>query len=154
MFLRSRGYLYIYALIILSSFTFIHCSEDDPVVPAEGHFEAVGVYLHTSGIKVASILRGVTNDTLFVSVNDTTDHFSVQFYNEDEEIVDPPNDNDKILAWQIDDDDLAIGWQHPGEEGGYEFHLIGKQTGETAIELFIQHAGHNDFRSGKIPIFG
>ena len=43
-------------------------------------------------------------------------------------------------------------WQHPGEEGGYEFHLRGKKSGETTIEFKVNHDGHADFTSGDVKI--
>ena len=143
-------------LFVLFSFVgvlfYSGCSDDDPVAPAEDHFEAIGVYLSTSGIKVASILRGVTSDTLVAPAGGLSDHLEVQFYNEDEEIIDPPTSSDHSLAFEIGDTSIAGIFQHEGEEGGYEFHLRGKKAGVTYIELFIMHEDHSDFRSGEIPV--
>jgi hypothetical protein len=127
------------------------CSEDDPLPPAEEHFEAIGVYLTASGIEIVSILRGVTDDTLTVPDGALGDGIDVKFYNENEQIINPPT-GEQTLAFEIEDTSIVSVFQHPGEEGGFEFHLRGKQTGTTHIELFVMHEGHSDFRSGKIPV--
>lgn len=141
---------YIPAILMLLLFT--ACSEDDPVTPQEEHFEAIGVVLTTSGIKMASILRGETDDTLYAQVDDISDHLEVQFYNEDEQIVEAPDDDDKTLSWEIGDMDILEVHQDDGHDGEFEFHLKGLSPGTTTLELFIMHAGHADFRSGKIPV--
>ncbi|MFO7447212.1 MAG: hypothetical protein R6W90_12660 [Ignavibacteriaceae bacterium] len=140
-------------IFVIGIFIYSGCSEDsDPLPPSVDHFKAIGVYLSNSGIKAASILRGVTSDTLVAQAGVTGDHLEVQFYNDDEEIVDPPSDPDHTLSFEVGDTTIAGVYQHPGEEGGYEFHLTGKKAGITYIELFILHEGHWDYRSGKIPL--
>lgn len=126
------------------------CNEDDPI-PAEEHFEAIGVYLHDSGIEIASILRGVTDDTLVAPAGGLSGSLNVQFYNENEEIINPPTGG-QTLGFEVGDTSIAGIFQHPGEEGGFEFHLRGKQAGVTYVELFVLHEGHSDFRSGQIPV--
>jgi hypothetical protein len=127
------------------------CTEDDPVIPQEEHFEAIGVYLSTSGIEVLSILRGVTNDTLVVQADSLGDGLVVQFYNEAEQIIDPPTGG-QTLGFEVGDTSVVDIFQHTGEEGGFEFHLQGMNPGSTYIELFILHEMHSDFRSGQIPV--
>ncbi len=142
-------------LAILLSLPFIlltACDEDDPVTPQENHFEAIGVVLTTSGMNVASILRGETDDTLYAEVGKVSDHLEVQFYNEDEQIVDAPDDGDKTLSWEIGDTSILEVHQDDGHEGEFEFHLEGLATGMTTLELFIMHEGHADFRSGKFTV--
>jgi len=139
-------------LIVFTCGLLAACSEDDVTTPPEEHFEAIGVYLSNSGIELASILRGVTDDTLFVPLDSSTDHIDVQFYDEDENIIDGPEDSDKQLAWIIGNTALCEVWQHAGEEGGYDVHLRGLAEGLTTIEFLINHEGHSDFRSGNIPV--
>ncbi|MDX1702450.1 MAG: hypothetical protein R3250_17610, partial [Melioribacteraceae bacterium] len=69
-----------------------------------------------------------------------------------ENIIDPPEGEEQILAWEFDDPEIAGIWQHEGEEGGFEIHLEGLSEGETHVEFFIMHEGHADYRSGKIPV--
>lgn len=132
---------------------FISCSnESDPLPAQEDHFEAEGVVLLESGIIIADIFRGVTNDTLFVPVDSMTAGIDVKFYDENQQIIDPPDPSDQSLSWSIDDQNILDVWQHPGEEGGFELHLEGLAIGSTKIEFFIVHEGHNDFRSGKFSV--
>ena len=142
--------IFIPAVLVLLLMT--ACSEDDPVAPKEEHFEAIGVVLSTSGIEVASILRGETDDTLHAQVGQISDHLEVRFYNEDEQIVEAPEDDEQTLAWEIGDPDILEVHQDDGHDGEFEFHLKGLKSGTTTLELFIMHAGHADFRSGKFTV--
>ncbi len=143
----SLIYLVLATLLIISA-----CSDDDPLTAEEDHFEAIGMYFSTSGIEIARILRGETTDTLEAPVGGLSDHTEIMFFNEDEELVDPPSDEEKSLSWEIEDESIVEVYQHEGEEGGYEFHLRGLKEGVTAIEFFVLHEGHNDYRSGQIPV--
>lgn len=142
----------IFIIIFLLSISLFSCSEDDPVQPQEEHFEAIGMVFESSGIRLASILRGVTEDILEAPEEGMSEHINIKFYDEDENIIDPPTDEDKSLAWEIDDPSILSIWQHEGEEGGFEFHLKGESEGETYIEFFVNHNDHHDYRSGKIPV--
>jgi hypothetical protein len=140
-------------ILLIGLFLYAGCSkDDDPVSSQDEHFEAIGVYLSSSGIKVGAILRGETSDTLYAPLGGLSDHIDVQFYDKNENIIDPPSDEDHSLAWAIDDTSMVEVWQHPGEEGGYEFHFRGKKAGTTFIEFFVYHGDHSDFRSGKFPV--
>lgn len=139
--------------LILFTVLLIHIScKDEPLEPDMDHFEAEGLVLYQSGIKVAEIFRGVTQDTLIALVGQTSTHFEVKFYNQNKQELNPPDHNLQPFSWEIQDTSLVGIWQHPGEEGSYEFHLVGKQSGLTQIEFFIMHEGHADFRSGKMPV--
>ncbi len=136
----------IFSVLLLS------CGEENPLPPAEDHFEAEGMVFLQSGIIVASIFRGVTSDTLIAPAGGRSDHFNVKFYDENQNVIDPPSGSDHTLAWDIDNETILAVWQHPGEEGGYEFHLDGLAEGNTHLEFFLMHEGHSDYRSGKIPV--
>lgn len=138
--------------IILTVTILMFSCKDDPMEPDMDHFEAEGIVLYQSGIKVAEIFRGVTQDTLFATVGQTSTHFEVKFYNSNKQELDPPDHTKQPFAWEIQDTSVVGVWQHPGEEGSYEFHLVGKKVGLTQIEFFILHEGHADFRSGKFPV--
>ncbi|MBZ0183282.1 MAG: hypothetical protein K8F60_12570 [Melioribacteraceae bacterium] len=143
---------FVIAFTILISALFVtSCDKtDDPVSTQEEHFEAIGMVFRTSGIEAARILRGITTDTLKGPEGAIGDALDITFINEDENEIAPPSE--PKLAWEIDDPTIFEVWQHPGEEGGYEFHVKGLKEGETKIEFFIMHEGHSDFRSGKIPV--
>jgi len=137
---------------LLSIFSLSCSKEENPLPPQEEHFEAEGMVFLQSGITVASIFRGVTTDTLIAPEGGRSDHFDAKFYDENQNVIDPPSSAEQTLAWQIDDETKLTVWQHPGEEGGYEFHLDGIAEGTTHIEFFVVHEGHNDYRSGQILV--
>ncbi len=143
--LRFSGTL---AALFLALFA-ASCSEDDISTPAEDHFEAVGVQLSIGGNEIASVLRGETNDTLFVVDGDTTDVITVRFYDEDEEVVAGPIDAGMALAWIFGN--AALCEVIPGV-AAYEIRLRGLAEGLTTIEFLLNHQGHADFRSGNLPL--
>lgn len=143
-----KGHLVI-SFILFFFISFYSCS-DESLQPQEEHFEAEGMVFYESGIKVAEIFRGVSQDTFFVKNGQQTAGIDIKFYNSSKQEIDPPNSSVQPLAWEISDIAKTDVWQHPGEEGGYEFHLVGKSIGITQIEFFVLHEGHPDFRSGKI----
>lgn len=139
--------------VLLFSALFLFGCKDDPVTPQEDHFEAIGTIIYdATGAQAVSILRGETSDTLFIENGVLSDHFDLKFYDDNENIVDSPTSENISLGHEIGDTEIAEWWQHEGEEGGFEFHLRGLKAGETTLELFIKHEGHNDYRSGKIPV--
>ena len=141
-------------LLSIMILNFNGCQKDDyPLAPEEDHFEAIGLLIYdASGKQVAKILRGVTSDTLYAESGKISDHFTVKFYNDEEKIVNPPTSEHLKFNAKIDNETVAKFWQHPGEEGEFEFHIDGVKRGKTLIEFFIEHEGHNDFRTGKIPL--
>ena len=135
--------------LILSS----GCGEDSsPPVTPDDHLKAIGMVFESSGIRIASILRGETGDTLRAVLDSLGDAITVRFYDENEAIVNPPTGAESSLSWEIEDPAIVEVWQHEGEAGSFEFHLRGLKSGTTHIEYFVLHGDHRDFRSGKIPL--
>lgn len=139
-------------ILLTITITFFSCKDDDPITPAEDHFEAIGMVFYTSGIEIGRILRGQTSDTLEAPEGGLSEHIDIKFFDENENIIDPPDNKNKTLSWEIGNSQIADIWQHEGEEGSFEFHLKGLKQGKTTIEFFILHEGHSDYRSGKIPV--
>lgn len=139
-------------LLVISMFVFTACDDEDDPLISTTHYEPYGVRFYSSGILMAEIFKGVTNDTLEVHEGETGDHLKMVFLDEDKAEMDPPTDEDKFFAYEIADPSIVSVWQHPGEEGSFEFHLVGNEHGETTIEVFVMHNDHPDYRSGKIPV--
>ncbi|MBN1301968.1 MAG: hypothetical protein JW995_12200 [Melioribacteraceae bacterium] len=138
------------SVIILIIGLFAACSDEEPLASEEEHFEAIGTLIYNeSGDQVVSILRGITDDTLKVNAGVLSGEYSLKFYNEDEEIVDPPADEHITLGYELGNTGI-VNWHQ--NEGGFTFQLEGLQRGNTTLELFILHEGHNDYRSGVIPV--
>lgn len=148
-----KKYLFTIILIGFVSITFFSCKEEDaPLPPQEDHFKAEGIVFMESGIIIADIFRGVTDDTLFAPKGGMTGGIDVKFYDANKNIINPPDKNKQKLSWEFVNYTIASVWQHPGDEGGYEFHLKGLAVGTTQMEFFVMHEGHADFRSGKITV--
>jgi hypothetical protein len=140
-------------IISLISIIFFSCNEEDAPLPAqEDHFEAEGIVFMESGIIIAEIFRGVTDDTLFAPKGGLSSHTNIKFYDANKQIINPPDVSKQTLAWEFVNNTIASVWQHPGEEGSFEFHLKGLAVGATQMEFFVMHEGHADFRSGKITV--
>jgi hypothetical protein len=150
-FLKKNRDKILALLVLITILQLTAACEDDPIIPQEEHFKAIGMVFYTSGIETARIEKGITDDTLFVKAGKLSEHYNIKFISEDGKIVPPPTDGKK-LAWEFDDTSVASVWQHEGEEGSFEFHLKGLKEGETNIEFFIMHHDHHDYRSGKIPV--
>lgn len=143
---------YLVVFLFIGLFTLSSCSKDDPLSPAEEHFEAEGMVFYESGIKIVEIFRGVTQDTFYVFASQMTPDIEVKFLSPEKKEIAPPDYKKKPLSWEIQDTSIVSIWQQEGEEGSYEFRFSGKKSGTTQIEFFILHEGHPDFRSGKIPV--
>ena len=140
--------------IFLISFAMLVFSSgcDNSVSDEGGHARANGIRISSGGITLVSYFQEeAVTDTLFTEVNDTTAHREIEFFDEDGDLFTPEEDEHE-LRWEIDNPNLVAIWQHPGEEGGFEFHLRGLAEGVTTLELFVQHLEHNDYRSGLIPV--
>lgn len=151
MFTFIKNSLFFFIIISLT-ISVISCSDDeDPVAPQEEHFEAIGTVVYdATGAEVLRVLRGTTTDTLLAKVGVLSDHFDVKFIDEDEDVVDAPDDEESSMGIDVSDTNLLEIEQD--EPGAFEFHLMGKALGVTSIEIKILHAGHADYRSGLIPV--
>ncbi|MEW6652755.1 MAG: hypothetical protein AB1394_04705 [Bacteroidota bacterium] len=150
--MKNKFRLSVFLALFTSLIVFTGCKEE-PLSPDEDHFKAIGMLIYdASGKQIAKILRGVTADTLKGTVGSTTEHHTVKFYDENEKIIDAPDDPHTKFTYKVDDTSIATIWQHPGEEGDFEFHIKGIKAGKTHVEFFIEHEGHNDFRTGKFPL--
>lgn len=142
-----------FLFILLISISAISCSKDEDTINQAEHFEAIGTAItDASGAITVKILRGVTSDTLYAPLNARSEAMFVKFYDNYENIIQPPAGKDKYLGYEIGDPTMVKVYQHEGEEGGYEFHLDGLKEGKTTIQFFVMHNGHADYRSGLIPV--
>ncbi len=143
--------LYIFAALAL--LLFVSCSEDDPNEPHHEHFEASGLVLINSGERFFKVFQGeIVSETkvLEVPLGELTDHYSIKFLDDHGDEFDPPDDPDKSLDWEIEDESITeVVQDEPGE---WEFHLKGLKEGTTTIELRVLHIDHYGFRTPKIPV--
>jgi hypothetical protein len=137
--------------ILLLSLIFFGCKEN-PVNPPEEHFEVVGIVFYSGGVEIASIFQGNTNDTLTVAIGITGELITVKFFDEDMDIIEPPDEEDISFGWRIVDESILEIVQDDGREGEFEFRLKGVSPGNTFAEFVILHGNHEDFKSGNVPV--
>ena len=148
--LTTKSKLFGFLLLII--LLFISACSEDPIAPQKEHVKAVGMVFYTSGIEIARVFKGVTEDTLTVASGSLSDHIDIKFIAEDGTEFSVDKEAPQTLAWEFGNSSIANIWQHEGEEGSFAFHLRGLQEGNTDVEFFVMHVDHSDFRSGKIPV--
>lgn len=149
------------AIIIIISIFFTGCKEDsNPTTPQTPHFEAEGLVIQDVTKKIffavyqGQILKEFNGirlqDTLVAPLNALSDHYDVKFLNDKKEIISAPTDKDHTFGFSIDDKSVLDIYQHT--VGEFAFHLKGLKIGKTNIVLMINHLGHADFKTPKIPV--
>lgn len=129
----------------------ISCDEDS--LHQEHHFEAIGTAVYdSSGEMIVSILRGVTDDTLKIPLNNSTGILSLKFYDDHEDLVDGPDEEESSLSYESETPQIFEFYPESGSDSKYKFSLEGLSSGNSYIELLILHDGHTDYRSGQIPV--
>ncbi len=153
------GKLIIYSVLAALLILTIGCSDDDnPLKPQEEHFDAVGLIIYQSGATILDYFAPdyapgteEIDDTLFVSLG-LNPHWEVKFYDEEKNIIDPPDDEDKHFGAEFADAGVAELWWHEGEEGEFDFHIKGLTAGSTTVEFQVLHVDHADFTTLPIPM--
>lgn len=128
------------------------CDKDNPVGAEdtdEGHAEAEGLIIKNSGVEIVRYENGEVTGEIEVDEGELSALLFVKFINADAELF-VPEGGHYSLQWEIADTSIADVVQHGGED--WEFHIIGKEHGETTIVLKIFHGDHADFVSRPIPI--
>ncbi len=148
-------FLFIVSLLISS------CKENDtPSEPQTPHFEAEGLIIQDATKKIifavfqGNLLKDFNGnklmDTLIAPLNALSDHYSVKFLDANKNIINPPADDDHSFGYDITDKTILQIIQDDPKD--YAFHLKGLKSGTTTIELRVNHNGHPDFKTPKIPV--
>ncbi|NUN10958.1 MAG: hypothetical protein HUU54_17415 [Ignavibacteriaceae bacterium] len=134
--------------------------ESDPVTPPSEHFEPEGWIVRDATLKpILVVWQGVIQtswegnqviDTLFAPLNALSEHYSVKFLDVNKKILNPPSGADHEFGFAIGDTSIfSIVQDSPTD---WAFHLKGKRTGNSTLELQVQHLGHVDVKTPKIPV--
>ncbi len=132
--------------------------EDDPISSPTEHFEAVGIIIYSSGVKVFDYF-GPDYDPTASAIDDTikiqtglTPRWEAKFYDENRIEIESPVDPDNSFGAQIDNANLLnIQW-NAGEEGSFSFYLNGLMPGSTKIKFQILHGDHPDFETLPVVV--
>ena len=157
---KFKFFLLITLIFIVSLSLFNGCDENDPVIPPSEHFEPEGWLIRDATQKPLLVIwqgviqnswNGQAVDTVFSApLNALSDHLSVKFLDASRNIINAPSDADHQFGWAIADTSLLSVVQDSPTD--WAFHLKGKQTGSTFIELQVRHVGHVDVRTPQIPV--
>ena len=140
-------------LIFVVAIFLSSCSEDDPVEHHEEHFEADGIILYLDSEEYLRIYQGQIESerTSFEMTNsETLGIFTMKFIDDHGDLIDPPDDLDKNLSIQIDDEGIASYTIDSNNRWGFSITAI--SIGVTQIEIRVQHEDHFGFRTPKIDL--
>jgi hypothetical protein len=145
-------YLIKIAALLSILFLFVYsCKDDNPVESSEEHFEAIGLFIISSGDTIVKYQGGEVTGEIEATVGDHTALLSILFISEDGDVGIPPG-AEWALDWDIADTTVADVDYHEDELELYKFHIEGKKEGETTIKIIINHNDHKDFESKAIVI--
>lgn len=142
-------------VLTLLSFVILTTSCSNPVGPGEDedheeHSEPFGVALIMNGTEIAFQESGSVNylsgDHIDIPVGEETDLILVRWIDEDGDRFEAHADEGYSLQWFIENEDVLEVEQH-GEDGAWQFHLVGASAGETQIQFELWHNDHKDFTS-------
>lgn len=141
-------------LVLFFSVFFTSCKKDDSPIIAEDHFEAEGLFLlNTKNDTVIYYFQGQLfgNDTIFSSLNISSDNLSVKFMDKNKVSLEPPIDEpDHNFNWVIGDSSI-VKFEFVNNNK-YLIKHTGKKFGATNVEFQLLHNEHPDFRTISIPI--
>jgi hypothetical protein len=144
---RTNTFILLAAAFLLVS----GCETKNPVTDEEGHEEAVGLVITSSGLELVRYENGVVTGSVSVQAGQETPLLTVQFIDEHDGALFQPDEEGHTLGVDIEHADIAEMEQH-AEDGLWRFHIIGKTAGTTSMEVKIIHEDHADFVSLPIPI--
>lgn len=147
--------------IFVLTFIISGCSkESDPLLPQTEHLEPEGWILNDSTGSAAMVIwEGVIQtdwngrrlaDTLFCSLNTTSQRYSIRFLDANKNVFDAPDEEDHTFGASVKEENIAGFIQDPLLK--WSFRVQGKNTGTTSIELLVYHMGHVDVRTPFIPV--
>lgn len=148
-----RNIKFLLPLFFVAALVLNGCEEENPVDPGE-HVEAEGLRLYQSGVKVFEYFQGTFTagfDTVLALKDSLSEDFRVKLLDENKNEFTPEDDDEKLGA-AITDTTIVTFYQHPGEEGEFEFHLRGKKIGVTTMKLQVIHNDHADFTTPLFPV--
>ena len=141
-------------LFVFSIFSLISC-KDDADEHDEEHFEPVEWLIQRNDVTIIQIKNGeITsefNSNFILKVDELTEDYDLVFKDADGNIIEP-HDDEYSLNWEMDEPEIAELRFEAGDEGEFEFKLLGKSAGQTNLTLKVMHGDHSDLISPKIPI--
>jgi hypothetical protein len=160
MYTFRRSYYFLFLFFISISLLQGCKDESNPSIPPSQHFEPEGWLLINDAFQpllviwkgeIVSEWQGSQiQDVIYAPSNGLSDHYNIRFLDKDSNLMNPPSDSDYSMGWSLSD--TTTVFFIPDEAGGWGFHLEGRSSGTSSIELQVIHAGHVDLRTPFIPI--
>ncbi len=132
---------------------FAGCSEDGagvPFAPEEPTItikKVAGLTLFRNGHVVAIIDQTGVQGTVTAQMNENSDIFEVEFFDENGEVINNGDVQQYKLAWKNDTEYATFA---PYTD--WEFCIYGKKTGKTTFQLQLKNGGNVDYSSPAIPL--
>ncbi|MDK9699187.1 MAG: hypothetical protein OEM52_03415 [bacterium] len=149
---RHPWFALFFVILAVSTIIVSGCKDDDPISsnPTDNdHAEAEGLILRLNGVSIVTVDSGVVTGEIEIGLGEETDLIRTRFIDPDGDEFVPSVDHHRISI-VIADTSIAEYEQHTGE--AWDFHIIGKQAGETSVVIGVLHGDHLDFRTPVIPI--
>ncbi|KXK54263.1 MAG: hypothetical protein UZ05_CHB002000915 [Chlorobi bacterium OLB5] len=148
--------LVLFSLLIVPLFFFSSCGEDDIITPQGEHFEPAGLFIIPEGSSdtILQVFNGVVRagDTLKAPLNLLSTHWEVYFWDDNRNVLNPPNDGSHTLGFTIRD--ASVVETEMDDPNDWAFHLKGLSLNPdtTSMQIKVNHSGHADFTTPYIPI--
>jgi len=149
---RFKNLLLVTVCVFVALVMFAGCSNEGsllPVTPVDPNLtikKVAGVTLFRNGHIVAIIDEKGVQGIVTAQMNENSDIFEVEFFDENGEIIDGDAQSYK-LAWN-NDTEYATFELH----NDWEFCIYGKKPGETTFELLLENGTGVEYESPQIPL--
>lgn len=149
---RYKSSLLVAVCALAALVMFTGCSDYGsgvPLAPEEPTIaikKVAGLTLFRNGHVVAIIDQAGVQGNVTAQMNENSDIFEVEFFDENGEVLNGDAKQYK-LAWK-NDADYAIFKLHTD----WEFCIYGKKTGKTTFQLQLKNGGSVDYSSPAIPL--
>jgi len=120
-----------------------------PLAPEESTMtikKVAGLTLFRNGHIIAIINETGIQGTVTAQMNENSDIFEVEFFDENGEVINGDTQPYK-LAWN-NDTEYATFEQH----GEWKFCIYGEKQGETTFELLLENGKGVEYNSPQIPL--
>ncbi len=149
---RYKNLLLVSVLALGALVMFVGCSDNGSGVPLAPEEQLIaikkvaGLTLFRNGHVVAIIDQKGVQGTVTAKMNENSDIFEVEFFDENGEILNGEVEQYN-LSW-VQDTEYATFEQY----SEWKFCIYGKRAGETTFELLLENGAGVEYESPQIPL--
>lgn len=116
----------------------------------EEHPEPYSVEFIMDGDPIVTYADGSVTGQFNIESQSQTSTITAEFFDEDgHEIHTDELGDEYYLDWTIDNSDHAT-IERAGENDQWSFHITGETAGETTVQFFMEHDGHDVFNTPEV----